>query len=95
MTINLIINERGQINKSIRINWENNGVSNKDIYNKNINLSYNNIINNDSVNINDNNIINNDNVNINDNNMGQEGNTSKTKLKYSLANFSYSNDGEG
>ena len=52
-------------------------------------------MNNDSVNINDNNIINNDNVNINDNNMGQEENTSKAKLKYSLVNFSYSDDGEG
>ena len=72
---NIIINERGQINKSIKINWEENGISDN-IYNNNVNTSSNVKINN----------------NITNNNQFE--NTSKSKLKYSLVDFSYSEDGE-
>jgi len=61
-----LVNERGQINKSIKINWEENGTNNK--------------------------IYNNINNNINENQNKLE-NTSKIKLKYSLVDFSYSDDG--
>ena len=73
---NIIINDRGQINKSIKINWEENGISDN-IYNNNANNPSNFKINN----------------NINNNN-NQFENTSKSKLKYSLVDFSYSEDGE-
>ena len=65
---NTLINERGQINKSIKIDWEVNGTSNK----------INNKINN--------------NINENQNKLD---NASKTKLKYSLVDFSYSDDDDG
>ena len=78
----VIINERGQINKSIKINWENNDINNNNANsNNNINLNSNN-----------NYKLNNDDVNIN---TSQLENASKAKLKYSLVNFSYSDDGEG
>ena len=72
---NIIINDRGQINKSIKINWEENGISDN-IYNNNVNNSSNIKVNN----------------NVNNNNQFE--NTSKSKLKYSLVDFSYSEDGE-
>jgi len=72
---NIIINERGQINKSIKINWEENGISDN-IYNNNANNSSNIKVNNNA------------------NNNNQFENTSKSKLKYSLVDFSYSEDGE-
>ena len=77
----VIINERGQINKSIKINWENTDINNNLSINNN-----NNIINNNNYKLN------NDDVNTN---TSQLENTSKAKLKYSLVNFSYSDDGEG
>ena len=73
----IIINDRGQKNKSIRMNWDYNGVN---INNNNANI---NTIE-SSIPLNNNSITNN-----------QFENTSKTKLKYSLVNFSYSDDGEG
>ena len=85
----VIINERGQINKSIKINWENNNINNNDINNNEIN---NNDINNNNFSINNN--LNNDNIINNDNNNDQLENTAKTKLKYSLINYSYSDEGE-
>ena len=72
---NIIINERGQINKSIKINWEEDGISDN-IYNNNVNNSSNIKVNNNA------------------NNNNQFENTSKSKLKYSLVDFSYSEDGE-
>ena len=62
---NTLINERGQINKSIKIDWEGNGTNN--IINSNIN----------------------NNINESQNKLN---NASKTKLKYSLVDFSYSDD---
>ena len=80
----VIINERGQINKSIRINWESNNLANN--INKYIN-------NNDTLN---NNTSNNNNIdNDNNNNVNQLETTAKTKLKYSLVNFSYSDEEDG
>ena len=65
---NTLINERGQINKSIKIDWEGNCTKAK--------------INN--------------NINTLNENQNKLDNTSKTKLKYSLVDFSYSDDdGEG
>ena len=99
----VIINDRGQVNKSIKINWEENGINNNinNDNNNNINNDINNNINNDNnnnINNDINNNINNDNNNnINNdinNNINQLENTSKTKLKYSLVNFSYSDEGE-
>ena len=95
----IIINERGQINKSIRINWDNNGNSttnnknnNNDIYTNNTN---NNMINSNMI---VNNALNDNNININNNIISKnesqlENNITKSKLKYSLVNFSYSDDG--
>ena len=87
----VIINERGQINKSIRINWESNHLAN--------NIS-NDINNNEALNnnISNNNILINNNLDNDNNNINKLETTSKTKLKYSLVNFSYSDeeeDGEG
>ena len=62
-----LINERGHINKSIKIDWEGNGTNNK------INNNINNIIN---------------------ENQNKLDNTSKTKLKYSLVDYNYSDDDE-
>ena len=91
----IIINERGQINKSIRMNWNNSGVNNNTNTNNNISNNINNnisAINNNSIKSNIS--LNSNNVNNSINN-NQFENTSKTKLKYSLVNFSYSDDGEG
>ena len=108
----IIINERGQINKSIRMNWDNNSINNNNnnIINRNNNIieTNNNSIKNNNINENTNfndNINFPDNVNYNDNidninnndkinNIDQFENISKTKLKYSLVNFSYSDEGE-
>ncbi len=97
-----IINERGQINKSIRINWDNNNLTDNNMNNNNDNnininnnLNFNNTSNNtlNTVDNTLNNINNNINNDINDNNSQFE-NTSKIKLKYSLVNYSYSDEGE-
>ena len=107
----IIINERGQINKSIRINWDNNGINdnsnnkneqnlnnNTDNINNSIIKNDNNINKNNNENIYINNISNNNiyesSNNIINNNVNQSENTSKTKLKFSLVDFSYSDDGE-
>ena len=99
----IIINERGQINKSIRMNWNNEvTTTNNDtnVNNNNINITNSNNINNNTIdnNPNINNLLNdnypniNNNINVNNNNVSQFENTSKSKLKYSLVDFNYSDD---
>ena len=79
----IIINEKGQINKSIRINWENNDINNKGNNNAIKNIKK--INNNNSINE-----IENMKNNVHDNSI----NISKAKLKYSLVNLSYSDNGD-
>ena len=68
----IIINEKAQINKSIKLDWDNKNINNEDMKNESK--------------------INNDNISNNSNIVNQSGSQQNSKLKFSLVNFSYSEE---